>query len=339
MAELEFWHFSRPAIDGLAEHAASLEDQGWDGMSLTDSQNLAPDVYVCLGLAARATTRLKLGTGVTNPVTRHAAVTAGAIASVNALSKGRAMLGLGRGDSSLFNIGRKPAPRAVFEPYVMAVQAYLRGETIDQRGYPSALRWIDAAAPPRIPLDIAATGPKVIAIGARHAQRVSFAVGADPDRVRLALDQLAGATPPGRHPVSPGVYINVCVHDDMTRAAEMVRPGVGIFAHFSGMSEAAAAGARPEDRAAYRSIESGYDRLRHGRGDAAHAKALSVDFIERFAIIGPPETCIERLQKLVDAGIERFFIIGPRPDQFGEAAAAATQRFARDVMPGLRRGA
>ncbi|PON10386.1 hypothetical protein C2W62_50335, partial [Candidatus Entotheonella serta] len=160
--------------------------------------------------------------------------TAGAIGALQQLSGGRAMLGLGRGDSALFNIGRKPAPRAEFEPYVASVQSYLSGQSIDQNGYPSALHWLDQTQS-KVPVDISVTGPKVIAIGARHAERVGFAVGADPVRVRWALDQLVAATPAGREPVSPGLYINVCVHDDIAMATELVRPGVGIFSHFSGM--------------------------------------------------------------------------------------------------------
>lgn len=302
----EFWSFSRPAVPTIAEHAATLEAQGWDGMSLTDSQNLSPDVYVALTLAAQATGRLQLGPGVTNPVTRHPAVTAGAIASLQTLSGGRAMLGIGRGDSSLFNIGRQPAPRAEFEPYVAAVQSYLSGKSIDQHGYPSRLHWIDESQT-KIPLDISATGPKVIAIAARHAERVGFAVGSDPARVRWALDQLVAATPAGREPVSPGLYINVCVHDDMEAAVEMVRPGVGIFAHFSGMRGAAPRHVSDADRAVFEAVESGYDRPRHGHGDATHAQMLPKDFIERFAIVGPAARCIARLQELVALGIERFF--------------------------------
>lgn len=74
---------------------------------------------MALTLAARATTRLGLGTGVTNPLTRHAAVTAGAIASLQEISDGRAMLGIGRGDSSLFNIGHKPVPPARLERFAV----------------------------------------------------------------------------------------------------------------------------------------------------------------------------------------------------------------------------
>ena len=71
---------------------------------MTDSQNLSPDVYVALTLAAAATQRLRLGPGVTNPVTRHAAAAASAITAIHAHSGGRAMFGIGRGDSSLFNM-------------------------------------------------------------------------------------------------------------------------------------------------------------------------------------------------------------------------------------------
>lgn len=67
---------------------------GWDGLGVIDSQNLAGDAYVGLALAARATSTLKLGTGVTNSATRHPAVNAAAIASLQQASNERAVLGL-----------------------------------------------------------------------------------------------------------------------------------------------------------------------------------------------------------------------------------------------------
>lgn len=67
-----------------------VESAGWDGIYLADTQNLAADVHVSLGIMATATERLRLVTGVTNPVTRHPAVTATAIATVHAASAGRA---------------------------------------------------------------------------------------------------------------------------------------------------------------------------------------------------------------------------------------------------------
>ena len=74
-----------------------------------DSQSLLCDPYVALTAAASSTERLGLGIGVSNSITRHPAVTASAIASVQELSGGRAVLGLGRGNSSLAYLGAGPA--------------------------------------------------------------------------------------------------------------------------------------------------------------------------------------------------------------------------------------
>ena len=332
---LEFWHFGRPALSGMEAMASRCEILGFDGLSLTDSQNLAPDTYVAMTLAARATSKLKLGPGVTNPLTRHAAVTAGAIASLQQVSGGRAMLGIGRGDSALFNIGHKPVSPRVFERYVNDVQSYLRGEAFDINGYPSQLRWLGDPAPLKVPMDVAATGPKMIAIGARIAERVSFALGADPQRVAWGVEQVRGAIAPAQDMPSLGVYLNVCVHADIERAAELVRPGVGIFAHFTGMPGATRDRVQESDQAVFDRIGD-YDKAHHGSADAAHAQALPVEFIERFAVIGSAQSCIRQLQSLRDLGIERMFIIGPRHDHFGAEADAAQERFATQVIPALR---
>lgn len=332
---VEFWHFGRPALAGMEEVATRCESLGFDGMTLTDSQNLAPDTYVALTLAARATSRLLLGTGVTNPLTRHAAVTAGAIASVQEVSGGRAMLGIGRGDSALFNIGHKPVPPSVLQRYVRDVQTYLRGETLDANGNPSQLRWLGDCAQAKVPLDVAGTGPKVISVGARLADRVSFALGADPQRVAWAVEQVRGALAAEQPMPSLGLYLNVCVHDDVERAAELVRPGVGIFAHFTGMPGATRDRVANKDQKVFDRIAD-YDKAHHGHGDAAHAKALPVEFISRFAIIGPARHCIEKLAELRALGIDRFFVIGPRADHFGNEADAAQERFAQQVIPALR---
>jgi 5,10-methylenetetrahydromethanopterin reductase len=268
-------------------------------------------------------------------LTRHAAVTAGAIASIQEASSGRAMLGIGRGDSSLFNIGHKPVSPTIFERYVTDVQTYLRGDAFDTGGYSSQLRWLAGSQMAKVPVDVAATGPKVIAMGARLAERVSFSLGSDIDRVTWGIERVREAVGPDSKMPSLGVYLNVCVHDDVERAAEMVRPGVGIFAHFTGMPGAGRIGVKENDRAVFDRLGD-YDKARHGRGDAAHAQALPLDFIQRFAVIGSAESCIQKLSALRGLGIERMFIIGPRQDHFGEEADRAQERFAKEIIPALR---
>jgi 5,10-methylenetetrahydromethanopterin reductase len=84
-------------------------------MLVVDSQNLSADSYVALTLAATGTERIGLGTGVTNSVTRHPAVTASAAMAVQEVANGRMALGIGRGDSALAHLGRAPARLKGFE--------------------------------------------------------------------------------------------------------------------------------------------------------------------------------------------------------------------------------
>lgn len=127
---MQLWTTQVASARGAARMAKEIEAAGWDGMLVVDSQNLSGDPYVALALAGAATTRLGLGTGVTNSVTRHAAATATAITSVNRVSSGRAVLGIGRGDSALAHLGRAPARLGQFERYLRQLQAYLRGEAV-----------------------------------------------------------------------------------------------------------------------------------------------------------------------------------------------------------------
>ncbi len=127
---VQLWTTGVASARSSARTAQETEAAGWDGMLVVDLQNLSGDPYVSLALAATTTTRIGLGTGVTNSVTRHAAATATAITSVNRISNGRAVLGIGRGDSALAHLGRAPARLAQFERYLRQLQTYLRGEAV-----------------------------------------------------------------------------------------------------------------------------------------------------------------------------------------------------------------
>ena len=94
---MQLWALGVASPRGTADFAAKAEQAGWDGLLVVDSQNLSGDPYVALAMAATSTSSLGLGTGVTNNATRHPAVTASAIASVQKISGGRAALGIGRG--------------------------------------------------------------------------------------------------------------------------------------------------------------------------------------------------------------------------------------------------
>lgn len=336
---LEVWTLSVPLPRLAGDLAASAEVAGFDGIAFTDSQNLTGDVFAGLALAAKATERIGLATGVTNPVTRHPAATASAIATIHAISNGRAVLGLGRGDSALFQIGLEPAPLADFALFLERLATYLRGGEVDLGGYGSRLRWLASLKLPPVPVDVAATGPKVIELAARIADRVTFAVGANPARIRWGIDKAraarkaAGLDPSG---LRFGAYVNVAPHPDVAVARELVRGGVGTFAHFSGMRGSSAEGVAREDRAVFEGIHGRYERAAHTLGRARHAAALDADFLDRFAVVGPPRTCIARLRELVDAGASKLIVTGASFDADRTEAGRSRALFEREVLPELK---
>jgi 5,10-methylenetetrahydromethanopterin reductase len=348
---LEVWA-TGAGIPGLAaRHAAAVERAGYDGLALVDSQNLAGDCYVGLALAAKATTRLKLATGVTNPVTRHPAATAAAIAAVHAESAGRAVLGIGRGDSALAHLGYAPSAPAVFEHALARIQGYLRGEevpfeadanlaTLGLADAPKASRlsWLSPELP-KVPVDVAATGPRMIGIAARLAERISFAVGADPVRLRWAIDTAraarreAGLDPGG---LSLGAWLNVVVHDDPEQARRLGEGGLALFARFSAMHGKPVGPASEGDRALLRRVHDAYDMNRHARTGSRQAAVLDADFATRFAIYGPPAAVVSRLSELRALGLERFVIVGASVGADRAQALACEARFVSEVLPALR---
>jgi 5,10-methylenetetrahydromethanopterin reductase len=319
----------------VAPHAAEVEAWGFDGMLLADSQNLNADIWVELGLAARATERIGLGPGVTNPATRHPAVTASAIATLQEESESRAVLGIGRGDSALSQIGREPVHVSVLERALSEIQGFLRGEEVQlEDGATSRIGWIADSARPKVPVAVAATGPQVIEAAARHAERIDFTVGAEPDRLRWAIETARAA---GGDSLSMGAYVNVAVHADAAAARDLVRGSTAILARFA-TEGAPDDGLSEVTRTGIEELAADYDETRHGQGSAPHARALADEFVDRFAVAGPAGSVGERLSALAGLGLDRLVVVPGSLDADPEAVRESNARFARDVLPHLKLG-
>jgi 5,10-methylenetetrahydromethanopterin reductase len=328
MADIEVWTAGANVAGRAARLAQRAEREGFDGISFGDTQCLAPDPYVGLTAAATATTRVKLGVGVTNPLTRHPAVTACAIASVHAESGGRAVLGIGRGDSAVSKLGMRAATVAQLERYLERVQAYLSGDASE--GWP--LQWLPAAGLAKVPVDVAATGPAVIAVGARLADRVTFNMGADRGRLARAI-ALARRV---RAEVALGAYLNVAPHPDRAVARGLIRGVVATYARFSGMPGHPVEELDAADAGVIAAIAERYDMSGHGRSDAAHTEVVDDGFVDRFGVAGPPDYCVERLADLVSLGLTRLAIVGPAHDGPPELVAASRRLLVDEVVPQLR---
>jgi 5,10-methylenetetrahydromethanopterin reductase len=316
----------------VAELARQAEEWGFAGMLLADSQNLNADIWVELALAGAATSRLLLGPGVTNPATRHVAVTASAAATLQAETGGRAVLGMGRGDSALTQIGRQPVPAGELERALEVLQRLLRGEDVEFDGVSSAIRWLAGAGLPKVPVEVAATGPRTIAAAARHAEGVDFAVGAEPDRLRWAIRTAREAA--GGRPLSLGAFLNVAVHPSIEAARELVRGSTAIFARFA-TEGAPADGLSDVTRAGVERLATGYEAARHGEAASEHAQRLEAEFIDRFAVAGPAAHVRDRLREIAQLGIERLIVVPGSLDADPREVAESNARFAREVLPEL----
>ena len=350
---MEVWTTGISHVAVAPRAAARAEAAGWDGMLVVDSQNLAGDPFVGLALAARETSTLRLGTGVTNPATRHPAATAAAIASVHVASGGRAVLGVGRGDSALAHLGMAPAPLADLERFVALTRAYLRGESVafdELRAYErdgarsvdvlglagrpaeSRLHWLPPAselAP--VPVEMVATGPRALAVAARTADRVLLAVGADPERVAWAADvaRANGAA-------SIGAFVNVVAHPDVDTARALGAGGLTTFARFSAMDGTVRTPMDDASRDVARRVHGAYDMRQHTRSGSPQAAQLTAEFVDRFGIVGPPDHCVARLRELLALGIDRVIVVGPSIDADRDAARTAVTAFVRDVLPAVK---
>lgn len=336
---VELWRAGGNLPGRAAVLARRAEDDGFDGMSFGDTQCVSNDPFVSLGVAATATTRLKLGVGVTNPVTRLPAIAASAIASVHAESGGRAVLGVGRGDSATAQLGMRRATVGQLDAFLRAVQGYLAGEVVDIDGHESTLRWWDGRSWPKVPVDVAATGPAVIAVGARLAERVTFNVGGDRDRMRWAIatarrarDQVGGS----QETLSLGAYLNVVPHRDPRVSLELVKGPLAVYARFSGMSGASTEAMSERDASLAKALDERYDNARHARTDASHVELLDDDFVERFGVVGTPEHCIEKLAGLVALGLDRIAMVGPGRECDPDLVAESRQLLVDVVLPGVR---
>jgi 5,10-methylenetetrahydromethanopterin reductase len=350
------FHEPRPA--SIVELARTYEREGWDGTVFADSQSIAPDVFVVLTAIAMSTARIRFTTGVTVPLTRQPAVVASAAAAIQEISGGRMQLALGRGDTALAYLGLSPTRLATFEKFATQVKRYLAGEILPFadvapvtegaiHGFDglavghgpegSSLVWMDRAQP-RVPVEIAATGPKALEMAGRVGDRVALMVGADPERVAWAIQTVrAGARDAGRDPDSLGftAYTSVAVTDggDGSRERELVVPFVAVGSRFRVMDREVRGYASERDRRMLESMLDTYDIGQHAQGGQG-ASGLDEEYISSYTIVGQPDYCLERLKGLADLGVDRFVLSHSTPDQPEHEEMRA--RLVRDVLPTMQ---
>jgi 5,10-methylenetetrahydromethanopterin reductase len=321
----------RPGQGG--EVAAEAEALGFDVQALGVNECMSADVFAELRAGAAATTSIRLMPGVANFVTRHPVVVAGGCAALSLVSGGRAICGVGKGDSAVGMLGLRPQRHADYVRDVARVREYLAGRAVDVDGARSSLHWLLEGWPP-VELDMFASGPRSIAAAATYADRITLAVGAAPDRLRWALgiiDETLARCGRARADVRVGACIPFAIADDPAVADELLRPMVLGWAHmssFRGMD----LDEQPELLRRVTTVARDHYSYAYHSNEAAPenplTQGLDPAFVDWFGIAGDPSTLACRLLDLHELGIQHFFVA---------SAGEQHQRWAREVMPRVRR--
>lgn len=290
------------------------EELGFETVWLGDSQCLWREAYVTLGALAASTSRIRLGISVTNPVTRHLTVTASGILSVAELTDGRALLGIGRGETSVVLIGEKRATLAELAAAVRALRGLCAGQSVQLDGVETRLTYAESA-PRTIPIYLPGLGPKMLRLAGELADGVLLTVGADPRYIRSGLEAIEdGTRAAGRLRGTVRVAARIpCSISDEEDARRHVRSHVALAVLQTNKPFAF----DDEDLLAIGRIRQAYDYRRHLSIDAMHANLVPDALVDKFALAGPPEECLERVRAIAACGIEELNVVlmSPTPER------------------------
>lgn len=315
--------------------AADLEAHGFEIIGVGDSPGLFRDPYISMALIAGATSRARVATMVTNPVLRHPAAVAAAIGTVAELSGGRAVLGIGTGDSALHNSGQRPATLGTLERHIAAVRELLVNGSTVVDGNAAWMRW----RAPHVPVFVAASGPRTLRLAGRVADGVVVATGVDPTEIASARQHITdGAAAVGRDLADIEVWWNVIISPgrERTAAIDAVRFGLAARAHH--VFRAGVEGRNVPRDVAPRLAElvAGYRTREHGDHAAEHNAALvdSLDLAEflasRFGVVGTVDECTDQLVALASLGVRNVITTMHGRDGF------SLEPFATEVVPAVR---
>jgi len=327
--------FLPESLDGFGELCREAEAAGFEWVGVADSQSVFHELYVALTLAALNTSRVRLGPLVTNPLTRHLVVTASAMASIDELSGGRAVLGLGSGDSAIYTLGAPPATVAGLQDAVETLGRLTAGEPVKR----PARTWQVHRTRRRIPIYLAAEGPRTLELAGRVADGVIVGLGLTPEVIGLSLAAIErGARAAGRTLGDLDIwwFAKTNVADTRAAAVDPIKMALAASANHAFRFTLEGKGVPASLHEPIRGLQREYDAHHHeiaGAGNAALTDRWELtDFlVDRFAIAGTAGDCVAQIRRAMDAGARQFITTSfvPDPRLFmrrwaGEIAGALT---------------
>lgn len=287
------------------------ENAGFTYCWFYDSHILWRDSYVAMAMCMEHTTHMRFGPCVTNPNSREWSVAASLFGSLSKQSDGRFDIGIGRGDSALRVMGRKPATLKQVEEFVTVIRQLIRGDEVHYGDLPNpvSFSWSDGHEPP---IWIAAYGPKALATAGRIGDGLILQI-AEPGICKWLGDMAKKAGEEAGRDMSQFRIMSAApaFTGDIVRAREHVKwfPAM-VGNHVADIVEKYGSDTDllPEIFTSYIENRRGYDYSKHGQSDNPFLDFITDDIVDAFSVLGTPEQQIAKLQALQDAGITQFNI-------------------------------
>jgi len=288
------------------------EGHGFDYAWTYDSHVLWQESIPLFGYAAHETSKIKLGHFVTNPGTREPTVLASAYATLQDLTDGRMVMGIGRGDSARRYIGQQPVKVAEFERACAMIRDFMNGREVNWNDKELQLKWVRPELP-QIPMWIAGYGPKALGVAGRVGDGVIIQL-ADPEIIQWIMSTARrAAEEAGRDPAELKCIVGAPSHvsDDLADARDQVRwfPAM-VSNHVKDLIERYGSDGTkvPKALTDYVLSRKFYDYDEHSRVGAKHGEFVTDEICDRFCVIGNIEQCVAKLRELESVGVDQFNI-------------------------------
>ena len=302
---------TNPPAREVVRLAKLAEDMGFTYGWTFDSHILWQEPFVIFTLMLEGTKNMKVGPMVTNPGTRDWTVLASLFATLDEMFEDRMVCGMGRGDSALRFIGRKPSTLAETEEAISVIKGLVAGEEVDYNGEKLQITWVREGHD--LPVWMAGYGPRALTLTGRIADGFILQL-ADPYLVEWTSKFVrTAAVAAGRDPAE----VLVCaaapayVGADLGHQRDQVRWFGGMVGnHVADLVERY--GEDPEKvptvLSDYIKERQDYDYRHHGAVGNPSTDFVPDDVVDRFCVLGPPEAHVERIRELEAVGVNQFCV-------------------------------
>jgi probable F420-dependent oxidoreductase len=323
-------YLTDPPPGRLVDHARRLERAGFDYVFLNEAQTLFMDPWPVFSQIATATDQIGIGPCVTNPALRDPVVTAALVATLDEISGGRMVCGIGRGDAAPRTLGRKPASIADLDQAIMTIRDLVTGGTTTIDGREVTLRWN-----PGWPLEMwgAGYGPRSLGVIGGRCDGI-IVQAAHPDFIDLAAGfARTGAVAAGRHPSAVGVMAAApaYVTDDVEHGCHQLRWFVPSVANHVAELAATYDGPLPESMHRLLRDRTDYDYEAKGRVHNPGADYVTPEMTRDFTFVGPPGAHVDKIRRLEAMGVSVVNLYMIHDD-----VEATIEAYGSDVIPRFR---